>query len=147
MVPTEPILPVGRSGTLQSFRELRQFVLPGQPEPTAERELDTRYVDEAPKRPFVKSLPATDDELPLMEERRSVSKPRPVAGPNNAAALAMASPDFRAEVEPKDRDLIAHAKQSPTASCGCRTPRLRIRVTRGMARSCRCLMLWRTPSA
>lgn len=112
VVPTEPILPVGRSGTLQSFRELRQFVSPGQPEPTVERELDTRYADEAPKRPFVKSLPATDDELPLIEERCRL-KAEACRWAEQRRRLAMASPDFRAEVEPKDRDLIAHAKQIP----------------------------------
>ncbi len=111
-VSSEPILPVGRSGTLQSFRELRQFVSPGQPEPTQDREPEPRYIDDLPKRPFVKSLPATDDELPLIEERCRL-KADACRWSEQRRRLAMASPDFRAEVEPKDRDLIAHAKQIP----------------------------------
>lgn len=111
-IPSEPILPVGRSGTLQSFRELRQFVSPGSTESVSERELEARYGEESPRRPFVKSLPATDDELPLIEERCRL-KADACRWAEQRRRLSMASPDFRAEVEPKDRDLIAHAKQIP----------------------------------
>lgn len=109
---TEPILPAGRSGTLQSFRELRQFVSPGAAETIHDREQEIRYVDDTPRRPFVKSLPATDDELPLIEERCRL-KAEACRWAEHRRRLSMASPDFRAEVEPKDRDLIAHAKQIP----------------------------------
>lgn len=110
--PSEPVLPTGRSGTLQSFRELRQFISPGQADSVNDRESDPRYADDAPRRPFVKSLPATGDELPLIEERCRL-KADACRWAEQRRRLAMATPDFRAEVEPKDRDLITHAKQIP----------------------------------
>ncbi len=110
--PAEPILPVGRSGTMQSFRELRQFVSPAQAEAAAERELEARYADDSHRRPFVKSLPATDDELPLIEERCRL-KADACRWAEQRRRIAMQNPDFRVETEAKDRDLIAQAKQLP----------------------------------
>ncbi len=112
VIASDPILPPGRSGTLQSFRELRQFVVPGPTESFTERDADHRYADEAPRRPFVKSLPATDDELPLIEQRCRL-KAEACRWAEERRRRAMQSPDFRSDVEPKDRDLITHAKQIP----------------------------------
>jgi len=110
--PAEPIVSSARTGTMQSFRESRPAVFPPGIESGIERDPEARFAEDAPRRPFVKSLPATDEELPLIEQRCRL-KAEACRWAEERRRRAQQTPDFRSEVEPRDRDLIAQAKQIP----------------------------------
>src|SRR5262249_26345069 len=105
------VLLPGRTGTLRSLQDLKALVAADRSEPAFDRDAE-RLVPEAPRRPFVKSLPATDDELPTIEARCHL-KAAACRWAEERRRRSLQSPDFRADVEPKDRDLIAQAKQLP----------------------------------
>ncbi len=64
------------------------------------------------RRPFVKWLPTTDAELPMIEARCKL-KAVACRWADERRRLMTQGNDFRIEVEPKDRDLIWQAKQLP----------------------------------
>jgi hypothetical protein len=66
----------------------------------------------AQRRPFIKWLPTTDTELPMIESRCRL-KAEACRWADQRRKLMHQGQDFRADVEPKDRDLIWQAKQLP----------------------------------
>jgi hypothetical protein len=73
---------------------------------------DHPHDSEAPRRPFVKWLPTTDSELPMIESRCRL-KAEAARWAAERRRLSNEGKDFRTEIEPRDRDLIAQAKQLP----------------------------------
>lgn len=109
---TESVSTASRTVTTPVGREVRPAAGVSPYDSNYDRDADTKYLDDAPRRPFVKSLPATDDELPLIEQRCRL-KAEACRWAEERRRRAQQSADFRSDVEPKDRDLIAHAKQIP----------------------------------
>lgn len=109
--PPAPVLLPGRSGTLRSLQDIKALVAADRLDQSIDRDLE-RPMIEAPRRPFVKSLPATDDELPTIEDRCHL-KAEACRWAEERRRRSLQSPDFRGDVEPKDRDLIAQAKLLP----------------------------------
>jgi len=68
--------------------------------------------NDQPRRPFVKWLPTTDSELPMIESRCRL-KAEAARWAAERRRLSNDGKDFRTEIEPRDRDLIAQAKQLP----------------------------------
>lgn len=101
-----------RTATPPPLRDLRSTMATSVTETSVEREAEGRSAEEVPRRPFVKSLPATDEELPLIEQRCRL-KAEACRWAEERRRRASQNPDFRSEVEPRDRDLIAQAKQIP----------------------------------
>lgn len=66
----------------------------------------------AARRPFVKWLPTTDDELPMIDARCRL-KAAACEWAEQRRQLLAQNVDFRTEIEPRDRDLIWQAKQLP----------------------------------
>lgn len=79
-------------------------------EPEESRE-ETNSVEQ-PRRPFVKWLPTTDAELPMIEARCRLKAEASRWAAERRRLLNQGS-DFRTEIEPRDRDLIWQAKQLP----------------------------------
>ena len=67
---------------------------------------------EAQRRPFIKWLPTTDAELPLIEARCRL-KAEASRWAYQRRQLTSAQAEFRTEIEPRDRQLITQAKQLP----------------------------------
>ncbi len=108
----EPIFRESASGSMRSFQDLRTLVDPEKLEPVpVEREAD-RHALEAPRRPFVKSLPATDEELPDIEARCRL-KADACRWAGERRRLLNESADIRTEIEPQDREIVSQAKQLP----------------------------------
>jgi hypothetical protein len=89
------------------------------PEPPSRPELfepEERHDDpsssDQPRRPFVKWLPTTDAELPMIEARCRL-KAEAARWAAERRRLLNANADFRTEIEPRDRDMIWQAKQLP----------------------------------
>uniref|UniRef100_A0A7C4QJE9 DUF2325 domain-containing protein n=1 Tax=Schlesneria paludicola TaxID=360056 RepID=A0A7C4QJE9_9PLAN len=68
--------------------------------------------DAARHRPYFKPLPTTDDELPMIEQRCRL-KAEACRWAERRRRLLQQAVDFRAEIEPKDRELIGQARQLP----------------------------------
>lgn len=66
----------------------------------------------ASRRPFVKWLPTTDDELPMIDARCRLKAAACEWAEQRRQFLAQ-NVDFRTDIEPRDRDLIWQAKQLP----------------------------------
>jgi len=80
---------------------------------TAEsRDFESPAVSEGPRRPFVRWLPTSDSELPMIEARCRL-KAEACRWAEQRRRLLSQALDYRTEVEPKDRDLIWQAKQLP----------------------------------
>jgi hypothetical protein len=73
---------------------------------------DAHAASDAPKRPFVKWLPTTDTELPMIEARCRL-KADAARWAAERRRLLNEGKDFRTDIEPRDRELIALAKQLP----------------------------------
>jgi hypothetical protein len=120
VVAVAPIVPIGHRPTRPEQVRIAGGLVPP-PETPTRRELESEAGPEwhedhdapvAPKRPFVKWLPTTDAELPMIETRCRL-KAEACRWADQRRKLVDHGGDFRAEVEPKDRELIWQAKQLP----------------------------------
>jgi hypothetical protein len=111
--PPAPIIPLFR----EAATGLREYLTP-EPPPRLYPVGDGRDFDqpgmqqEVPRRPFVRWLPTTDEELPMIEDRCRL-KTAACRWAEQRRRLLSQAIDYRTEVEPKDRDLIWQAKQLP----------------------------------
>ncbi|MDX1969657.1 MAG: hypothetical protein SFV23_20955 [Planctomycetaceae bacterium] len=114
VVPIIPLpRPTGPTGPLARRLE----VASSPPPPVSTVPAPPPYEDEQDpqayqRRPFVKWLPTTDAELPMIEARCKL-KAAACRWADERRKLMVQGNDFRVEIEPKDRDLIWQAKQLP----------------------------------
>ena len=113
--PVRPIIPMYR----EPPPPVHEFP-PGPPAPPSpqfpsqeQRDFESPgFTPEAPRRPFVRWVPTTDAELPMIEAR-CLLKAEACRWAEQRRKLLSQALDYRTEVEPKDRDLIWQAKQLP----------------------------------